>query len=374
MGLRKSMYQSFDAFEYVDYLRRRWRVAAVACGVALLLALPLSLLMPKRYTATASIVIEPPGNSDARTAIVISPMYLESLKTYERFADSDSMFARAAEKFHLQEVGGSARPIESLKRGVLKVSKLRDTKIMEISVTLTDPKLAQSVAQYLAEQTVALSHGENLDADRESIDDAEKQALLSARRLKDAQQAWTNLSLKEPVEMLQSELDASVEMQARLRQQLVEAQANIAEYQEEGKADSRFAREQLQAERAREGVLEKKLQELRQSIQELGSTMASRVGKRDALQNELKSAQIDFAAAETRLRELRAAAGSRGERLRVMDPGIVPQRPSSPNVPLNVAAALLVALAASIIYLSFAFVLRRRAIGFEPTVTRGMRA
>ena len=136
----KSMYQSFDAFEYVDYLRRRWRVAAVACGVAMLLSLPLSLLMPKRYTATASIVIEPPGNTDARTAIVISPMYLESLKTYERFADSDSLFARAAEKFHLQEAGGAARPIESLKRGVLKVSKLRDTKIMEISVTLDGPQ------------------------------------------------------------------------------------------------------------------------------------------------------------------------------------------------------------------------------------------
>jgi uncharacterized protein involved in exopolysaccharide biosynthesis len=57
-----------------------------------------------------------------------------------------------------------------------------------------------------------------------------------------------------------------------------------------------------------------------------------------------------------------------------MDPGIVPQRPSSPNVPLNVAAALLVALAASIIYLSVAFVSRRRTVGFEPTVTRGMRA
>jgi polysaccharide biosynthesis transport protein len=369
-----SMYQSFDAFEYFDCLRLRWRVATVACGVAVLLALPLSLLMPKRYTATASIVIEPPGNSDARTAIVISPMYLESLKTYERFADSDSMFARAAEKFHLQEAGGAARPIESLKRGVLKVSKLRDTKIMEISVTLKDPKLAQSVAQYLAEETVALSHGENLDADRESIDDAGKQAVLSARKLRDAQQAWTNLALREPVETLQSELDANVEMQAKLQQQLVEAQADIAGYQEEGKADSRFAREQLQAERAREGVIEKRLRELRQSIQELGSTIASRGGKRDALQNELKSAQIDSAAADTRLRELRAAAGSRGERLRVMDPGIVPQRPSSPNVPLNVAAALLVALAASIIYLSFAFVLRRRAVGFEPTVTRGMRA
>jgi uncharacterized protein involved in exopolysaccharide biosynthesis len=367
------MYQSFDAFEYVDYLRRRWRVVAVACAVAVLLAFPLSLLMPKRYTATASIVIEPPGNTDARTAIVISPMYLESLKTYERFADGDSLFARAAQKFHLQEAG-AARPIESLKRGVLKVTKLRDTKIMEVSVTLTDAKLAQSVAEYLADETVSLSHGESLDADRESIDEAEKQAAASARRLAEVQQAWTTLSVREPVEALQGELDASVELQGKLRQQLVEAQANIAEYQEQGKADSEFAREQLQAERARAGVLEKRLQELQRSIQELGSTMASRGGKRDALQNQVKSAQTASEAAEMRLRELRAAAGSRGERLRVMDPGIVPQRPSSPNVPLNVAAALLVALAASIIYLSFAFVSRRRTVDFEPAVTRGMRA
>jgi uncharacterized protein involved in exopolysaccharide biosynthesis len=367
------MYQSFDAFEYVDYLRRRWRVAAVACGVALLLSLPLSLLMPKRYTATSSIVIEPPGNTDARTAIVISPMYLESLKTYERFADSDSLFARAAEKFHLQEAGGAHRPIESLKRGVLKVSKLRDTKIMEISVTLTDPMLAQSMAQYLAEQTVVLSHGESLDADRELIDEAEKQAAVSARRLAQAQQSWTTLTVREPVEALQGELDASLELQGKLRQQLVETQGSIAEYQE-GNADSQFAREQLQAERARAAVLEKRLQDLQRSIQELGATMASRSAKREALQSEVKSAQTASDAAEMRLRELRAAAGSRGERLRVMDPGIVPQRPNSPNIPLNVAAALFLALAASMIYLSFAFVLRRRAVGFEPTVTRGMRA
>jgi uncharacterized protein involved in exopolysaccharide biosynthesis len=366
------MYQSFDAFEYVDYLRRRWRVAAAACGVALILSLPLSLLLPKRYTATASIIIEPPGNADGRTAIVISPVYLESLKTYERFADSDSLFARAAEKFHLQE-GGNPRPIESLKRGVLKVSKLRDTKIMEIGVTLSDPKLAQSMAQYLAEQTVALSHGENLDADRESIDEAEKQAAASARRLKDAQQAWAVLSVREPVESLQGELDASVEQQGKLRQKLVDTQADIAEYQE-GKTDSQFAREQLQASRARAAVLEKQLQELRRTLQELGGTMASRSAQREALQSEMKSAETASEAAAMRLRELRAAAGSRGERLRVMDPGIVPQRPSSPNVPLNVAAALLLALAASTIYLSFAFVIRRRAVGFESTVTRGMRA
>ena len=180
--------------------------------------------------------------------------------------------------------------------------------------------------------------------------------------------------MREPVEALEGELDASVEQQGKLRQQLVEAQANIAEYQEQGKTDSQFARDQLQAQRARVGILEKRLQELQRSIQNLSSTMASRSAKRGALQNEVKSVETASEADQTRLRELRAAAGSRGERLRVIDPGIVPQRPSSPNVPLNVAAALFLALAASVIYLSFAFVLRRRAVGFEPTVTRGVRA
>src|SRR5215831_16027 len=111
------MYQSFDAFEYVDYLRHRWRVIAAACGIALLLSAGVSLLLPKRYTATASIVIEPPGGNDVRLSTAVSPVYLESLKTYETFASSDSLFARAVERFHLQ-AGGLGSSMESLKRQV----------------------------------------------------------------------------------------------------------------------------------------------------------------------------------------------------------------------------------------------------------------
>jgi uncharacterized protein involved in exopolysaccharide biosynthesis len=63
-----------------------------------------------------------------------------------------------------------------------------------------------------------------------------------------------------------------------------------------------------------------------------------------------------------RLADIRATAGSRVERLRVIDPGIVPQRPSSPNIPLNVVAAAGLALFASLLYLtvSFSFTQRRR--------------
>ena len=367
------MYQSFDPFEYLDYLRRRWRVVALACVAAVAVSLGLSLLIPKRYTATATIVIDPPAGIDARTATAVSPVYLESLKGYERYAESDTLFARAVERFHLAGAG-PAPAIESLKRGVLKVSKLRDTKIMEISVTLRDPKLAQNVAQYIAEETVSVSHGENAEVDRDLAAGAQKQADAAQAAVERAQKALLALATSGPVDTLQSEVDASVQLSQKLREQLVSAEADAAEYQQQqGQADGQFAREQLQAARARVAVLEKRSQELERSIQEKEKILSSRIAKRDALQTELQMAQNVYEAASKTLREAIGAAGSRGERLRVLDPGIVPQRPSSPNLPLNVAAALLLALAASIVYLSFAFAFRRRAVGFEPAPPRGMR-
>jgi uncharacterized protein involved in exopolysaccharide biosynthesis len=366
------MYESFDAFEYVEYLRRRWPVVAVACAAAIVLSLTVSLLLPKRYTATASIVIDPPGGADSRSATVVSPVYLESLKTYEHFAESDSLFAGAAQHFHLISPGGS-QAVESLKRGILKVSKIRDTKILEISATLKDPKLAQSFAQYVAEETVNMNRGANLMADREFLDDAEKRAAEAQQRLDQAQKAQANITATALIGPLQADLDASVELQTRLRQDLVEAEADVAEYQQQqGQADGQFAREQLQSARARVSLLEKRSQELARSIGEKSALVAKRMARRDEVLAELKTAQTVYDNTAARLRELRNAAGTHGERLRVMDPGIVPQRPSSPNIPLNVAAALLLALVASIVYLSFAFSFRKRSIGFQPAVSRGM--
>src|SRR4029077_3399547 len=85
------MQDAFNPIEFLDYLRGRWRVMVSACAIAVALAAAGSLMLPKSYTANAVIVIEPPGN-DPRAATVVSPVYLESLKTYERFALSDSLF------------------------------------------------------------------------------------------------------------------------------------------------------------------------------------------------------------------------------------------------------------------------------------------
>ncbi len=77
----------------MEYIRRRWVTIAIACAVALGIALTSSLTLPKRYTATASLIVQAPGENDPRASTAVSPIYLESLKAYESMASSDTLFA-----------------------------------------------------------------------------------------------------------------------------------------------------------------------------------------------------------------------------------------------------------------------------------------
>src|SRR5262249_13258089 len=129
---------------------------AACCTAAVVIALAISLAMPREYTATARIVVEPPAGADLRAAMAVSPIYLESLKTYEHFAGSDTLFRNAVDKFDLR-AGLGSRPIESLKRRVLKTAIVRNTRILEISATLRDPRQAQAVAKFIADSTAELA-------------------------------------------------------------------------------------------------------------------------------------------------------------------------------------------------------------------------
>ena len=73
--------ESFDAYQYLGHLRRRSRFILLVCAAAGLLALIVSFLIPKEYTATATVVIDPPAGSDPRTSTAVSPVYFESLRT-----------------------------------------------------------------------------------------------------------------------------------------------------------------------------------------------------------------------------------------------------------------------------------------------------
>jgi uncharacterized protein involved in exopolysaccharide biosynthesis len=333
----------FDALEYALHLRRHWLFIAVSCATAVALAIVVSLLLPKRYTATASILIEPPASTDTRTFTAISPVYLESLKTYESFATSASLFQRAAERFQLRKSEDGA--IETIKSRVLKVTKPRDTKILQIAVTLTSPKQAQEMAQYLAEETVKLIGSVSRANSRDLIEDLERQAVSAQKRLDAVQLEQSKAAGAFPVAALRTELDSTIELRDRMKRQLFNTEATAAT----GSTSSRSRLEPLT----------RRVRELDDAVAAKGRALAEASTRMEKLEADRKTAQAVYDASIRRLQDVSSWVGSSGERLQVIDPGVTPERASEPRPVLYSVVAAAVALVAAVTYLSISYGMRR---------------
>ena len=358
----------FSADRYVAYLRARYRIVVIATFLAAAIAIAVSFALPKQYTSTASIVIDLPAGADPRTATAVSPVYLESLRTYEQYALGDSLFERAMDHFHLT---GSAA---ALKRKILKVTKIRDTRILQISVTLPDAKQSQAMAQFLAEQTVNLTRTMDGASDSGVSEHYRQQLDTAESRLKTAQAEWENNAGREPVESLQNEVESQNELHSRIARESIDTKSEIAEYAEREKflatakdatseADLRSVRAALAGARVRDKVIEEQMREIERQIEARGALLSKRLAHRGALEAQLRSARDNKDAAERQLRETSGLGVYHGERLTVIDPGVEPHNPSAPNKLLNVVAAVLVAWMVSLLCLTFAFSLKAAGKG-----------
>jgi capsular polysaccharide biosynthesis protein len=372
-SLPERMRTPSDGLQFLTYLRRRWVAIAVACGVAVLLAGGVSLVTTPRYTATASILIEPPGGNDPRGATSVSAVYLDSLKTYERYASSDTLFVAALNQTGLAE-RFKGRNIESIKRSVLKVSRPATTMIVEISATLDDAKSAQQLAQHIAEQTVAL----NRSLAQKSTDDVLAGLIRNAdtaeKRVVEAERNKDVFLNEQPVEVVEKEVDQLHQLLFNTEKELSEERTDLARTEAELKGFSagdgqedqaRWTKRQLEALRASVGNLGTQAQEFDKTAKERAKVLEARKVRREYLEAEIRAARADYESSKTKLADARSSSAYRGERLQILDPGISPEKPSSPNTPLNMLIAFLIALIGSVVYLAARFGYERQSMYTE---------
>jgi uncharacterized protein involved in exopolysaccharide biosynthesis len=356
------MPRTFKGEELFNYLCTRWRFLAIACATAFILSIAISLLMTREYTATVSIVIDPPASSDPRAATAISPIYLESLRTYETFAEGDSLFAQAVERYGLRVKGSES--VESLKRRILRVSKLKDSKILQIRATLPDPAKAVKVAQFVAGEAVRISRDTGAGTDREMQEKGQHSLNEWQAKHQKALDAYSEFQARTPVETLQSEIDSMQERASRVLTDAMDAEADAEDYAAREKmlaADARDGeelrrtREESAGKKARAAVLQRQAHDVQSSLAARTAELGKRMAQRSHLETELNMSQAGLEAEDKHVRELRNVAGGRGEVLTIIDPGILPQRPSSPNIVVNSILAVSVALVISLLYLLLMF-------------------
>ncbi|TQK42866.1 subunit length determinant protein [Streptomyces sp. SLBN-118] len=118
-------------------VRRRWRILTILAMVGALVGYGTSLLIPPRYTTSASVLL--PGAWEER-----------ELRTQQEIATSSVVVDRAAATLHWTGVSGS-----ELREQVS--AKAADGNIIKISGTADTPKRAQQLSDQVAQQFVAFA-------------------------------------------------------------------------------------------------------------------------------------------------------------------------------------------------------------------------
>jgi uncharacterized protein involved in exopolysaccharide biosynthesis len=329
------MSEPVDLRLYLRHLTAHWRTLLAVPAAAALIAAGVSLILPKKYDATATLLIQP-GASDPRFPPALNQVYLEYLRSYEHLVQGDELLSRVLKEFRLDQPPDRFT-VESFRRRALKAELLKYTKILAVRVRLDDPQKAHLAAQFLAREAVKVTErlrdaeiersvqqaAQDRDQARKRLDDASGQLL--AYRLKAREEEWTR--------QVQALRDQREEQQKQLATLLADGAENEARRMRLRRAlqesDGPLARAEAQLYKAQAGAV--------------------------YFERDYELARQALAAAETRVSEARQAASVRSEILQLVDPGVAPQRHSSPNLGLNVLVAVALGLIAAAVYETWMF-------------------
>lgn len=164
-------------------LLRKWLIASIAAVVTAAIGV-LALRMPRTYTSTALILIEPGGLDPTRVATAVNvegrlrnlrPM-LTSRTTLENIIEELNLYPERRANEVMDKV------VEHMRRYVqVKVSG-RDS--FQVRFTHTNPKTAQAVCDRLSRLLIERSVSEDLKAARERVDFLRKQVARLEQELK----------------------------------------------------------------------------------------------------------------------------------------------------------------------------------------------
>jgi uncharacterized protein involved in exopolysaccharide biosynthesis len=141
-----------------------------------------------------------------------------------------------------------------------------------------------------------------------------------------------------------------------------EAAARFTEITQSKSPDTEYFRREAAAARAKAEALKAREQTIESTLQRKGTLLAKAKAahaENDAL---VRSAEGAYDQLVRRVAELDAAVGTRSEQLRIVDPGTVPQKPSSPNLLLNCVAAFVSSLVIAAALLCLTFSLERQRL------------
>jgi uncharacterized protein involved in exopolysaccharide biosynthesis len=206
--------------EYLAAVRSAmwWLIAGVA--VAGMGALAVSWLMVPQYEAVATLLA-------SQSKVGEQPVPTVDTRSFRAFMENQSLAAEIVHRFQLNVLPEELTP-ESFLRRSLSVGEIRGSGLLEVRVALSNPQLAASVANAVADRAVQLARTLNQEEAVVARDSIKTQLDSARTRLTDARAAYEAYQREAQVDLLQKEIDVLVDQQGRLKELLVEIAAERA--------------------------------------------------------------------------------------------------------------------------------------------------
>jgi uncharacterized protein involved in exopolysaccharide biosynthesis len=339
------MPEPLPPLEFLSVLERRWKRIAAVAACAAAIAFVVSLLLPKQYESTTLLLIQPAANG---SAAVMSPAYLDSLRSYEQFVESDGVLENLLRDTHLNgEFSG-----ERFRRAALRAMLVKGTRILQISVRLGDPQKAHEAALRLAQIVVESNTRINRDEATRTRGGADRDAEEAHQAMAAAQAAIDKFRSGSREDEITRDVEQQIERKVRYERELSDVQLDLAENEARASAapGDQAARSEVAGLRARREALRGTLAALEKELTKSQAVHAAVEARRKALDGEYQAAEKRFSALASRATETASSVAIRREELEIADPGTVPTQPVGPHPVQNAILAAMLGLLAAVLY------------------------
>ena len=364
--------------QFLLALRARFRVFTVALVTVVLAAALASLLMPKTYRATVSLLLDlrdEQSMGEALRVLGLPQEHLGYLQTQADILSSPKVARRVVEQLKLAQspaalavlgVRASANPrIEDvLVDRLLHALKVETSQssVIRATVSCADPRLAATIANAFATAYVgtmlelrvapnreaAAWFDEQLKGLRGSLEDAQ-------RKLRADQEARQQQLAQHPERLPQVRDDAFIQ---QLRADLLHGQEKLRELSTQYGVNHPVYQRQASQNLELRGRLQAELRKAAASLTDPDGPATPRAGSRQyadspervgarepVLQHDVESAERAYDTALQRYFSSQVDSRASETNVAVLSPAAVPLAPYRPNIPLNLALALVTGLA-----------------------------
>lgn len=310
-----------------------------------------TLMQPSRYVAKTSLVLNVSGATPFEQGSMSAQLTASYLATQLDIISSRSVALKVVDNLDLegdqklkrlllQDHDGSMLVRDRLASKLsksLKVFPSRDSRVVDIAFTFTDPELAALMANAFADAYIETNLELNMEPAARSAVWFDDQIKTFRIRLEEAQRRLTDYQQKQGIVMIDERLDTETNRLNELSKSFVEAQAKTYDVKSRqlGQNHPEYVRA-IKRERSLKSSLDeqkKRFLEIKRQRDEL-----------DVLVREVETEQQAYGSMLKRFYETKLESQFNQTNISILNRAATPVGPSSPNLIINLFSAVFLGL------------------------------